>query len=151
MAIVLHEDLARIAEKNPHLRFDSVPFPQFQNIRAPVVYGEFNFPTVSKFSRDPETAWRFLVFAALEDGAEVYAKATQRPPARRDLLTKGPPSDDLYAPYRQALIARTWPIPDEKSALNIFSEAIEGIISRALSPEQAAGQLKDQLRTLLYK
>ena len=150
MAIVFHKDLARIAEKNPHLRFDSLPFPQFQNIRSPVVYGEFSFPTVSKFSRDPETAWRFLVFAAMEDGAEIYAKATKRPPARRDLLAKGPPTDDLYPSYRQALIARTWPVPDENSALRIFGEAVEGIISRTLSPEQAAGQLRDQLGALMY-
>lgn len=149
MIVVLAQDVPQVLAKNPHLNFGVMPFPQFQNSGTPVVYTSYFFPAVSKFSPNASAAWTFLSFAASNAGAQIYIKDTSRAPARRDLLAAGAPSDSLEVFYRQALIARSWEVPEEKGTKKIFQDAIEAVNSKLLDPQQAIGQIRDQLSSLL--
>jgi len=147
MVFALPEDIARVKAKNPHLNFAVLPFPQFTNSR-PVVYGSHAFPAVSRFSRSPEAAWRFILFAAGQEGAKLYTDATSHPPARRDLLAQGAPKEELQPNFRQTLIAKSWLVPDEAGAKNIFQEAVASVLSKILTPQQAVNQIENKLRIL---
>ncbi|MDP3710230.1 MAG: extracellular solute-binding protein [bacterium] len=144
MAIAMASDLSRVRAKNPHLNFDVLPFPQPRSIRIPVVYANYLVPIVSNFSPNVTSAWEFLSFVALGDGAAIYKESSGLPPARRDLLSSGTSEEDKIF-GRQALIAKTWPVSDEKSVKKIFEETVETINSKSLNVQQAVSQMLSQL------
>lgn len=143
------EDIAKVAAANPHLAFGVAPLPQFSG-RTPRTYGTFRFPAVSRNSRNAATAWRFALFAAAGDGTKIYLDKTGLPPARRDLIAAVPAGSGTPAVFaRQALTARTWPVPDERLARQIFGEAIDGMAQRAYTLSEALGRIRTRLQ-LLY-
>lgn len=150
-SIGFYEDIARIRAKNPHINFGIVPFPQYKGVAVPVVYGRYFFPTVLKFSKNPVAAWQFVHYLTSNEGASAYIKKTNRPPVRRDLLNKRAPTADLDIFYRQALIAKTWSVPDDMASRRLFQEAIESVVSGALSASDAISNLNDRLGFLLPK
>lgn len=150
-AIGFYEDIARIRAKNPHINFGIAPFPQYKGVAVPVVYSRYFFPTVLKFSKNPVAAWQFVHYLASNEGANTYTKKTNKPPVRRDLLSRGAPGADLDIFYRQALIAKTWSVPDDAATRRLFQEAIESVVSGALEPSQAVDNLNGRLNLLLGK
>lgn len=149
MSFGFSKDIARIAAKNPHISLGVALFPQRQNARTPTVYGTSRVLTVSRASKNPIPAWQFALYAGAGEGTEAYLEAAQLPPARRDLIGKGTDSLTLQPFYRQALIAKSWPVPDEQPTRRLFQEAIESILSRIAPPEQATGTLREKLRLLI--
>lgn len=147
MAFGYSYDIARVLAENPHLNFAVAPFPQFSRSAARA-YGTYAFPAVSRATKNVETAWQFALFASSREGAAVYLARTMRPPARRDSI--GSISDgsaaDVFA--RQALIARNWPVPDEKSARRIFDEAIDGMVRRTYTVSETLGRIRSKLQLL---
>ncbi len=148
MVIGLSGDIRRIQAKNPHMNFGIAPFPQTADAKSAILYGTYFFPTVSKFTKNPGQAWQFIYFLTAQDGAKIYLEKTRRPAARRDLIAAGGPAG-LETFYKQSLIARSWPIPDENATLRIFGDAVESIITRATTPEQATARIEEQLKLLL--
>lgn len=144
-----YEDIARIRAKNPHLNFGILPFPQKKDIRSPVVYGRYSFPAVLKSSKNILASWQFVDFITRGEGANMYIEKTGIPPARRDLLASRPTNPDLDVFYRQALIAKTWPIPDEFRTKRLFSDTIESIVSRTSTVSEAVQNLRRRLDLLL--
>ncbi len=149
MALGFAGDLARIHAKNPHLNFGVNPFPQAEGVRTKVVYADYFFPTVSKSSQNKEAAWQFLLFITSRAEAKKYLEKTGRPPARRDLVAEGSPTPELEAFWKQALIAKSWPVPDEKAAERVFKEALESVLTKTASSDQAVNKLQEQLRLLI--
>lgn len=147
-AIALAQDLPRLPAKNPHLNFGVLPLLQPASLNIPTLYGSYLVPVVSKFSGSSAAAWSFLSFAALGDGTVPYLQNAKLAPARRDLIALGAASDSSQIFFRQALIAKTWPVPEDKAVRRIFQEAVEGVGSRSLSPDQAASQILSQLSLL---
>lgn len=150
-AIGFYEDIARIRAKNPHINFSFTPFPQNKGTAIPVVYGRYFFPTVLKFSKNPVIAWQFINYMTSQEGASSYIERANKPPARRDLLSGKAPIAELDPFYRQALIAKTWPIPDDMATRHLFQEAIESVISGTLNASQAIDNLAHRLDLLLPK
>lgn len=148
-AIGFYDDIARIQAKNPHLNFDIAPFPQNKGIAVPVVYGQYFFPTVSKFSKNPLAAWQFVTYITGKEGASTYAKKTSKPPVRRDLLSVKPLDANLDIFYRQALIAKSWPVPDDMVSRRLFQNAIESAVSGTLGADDAIKILASRLTLLL--
>ena len=148
-AIGFYDDIARIQAKNPHLNFDIAPFPQNKGVAVPVVYGRYFFPTVSKFSKNPLAAWQFIMYLTSEEGASAYTKETHRSPVRRDLLSARAPDANLETFYRQALIAKSWPIPDDTASRRLFQDAIESAVSGTLGINEAIDNLAHRLTLLL--
>ena len=144
-----YEDIARIRAKNHHLNFGILPFPQKKDVRFPVVHGRYSFPTVSKSSKSILASWQFVDFMTRGQGTKIYIEKTGLPPARRDLLANRPANPDLDVFYRQALIAKTWPVPDESRTKRLFSDTIESIVSRTSTVSQAVQNLRGRLDLLL--
>jgi ABC-type glycerol-3-phosphate transport system substrate-binding protein len=149
MIIGFSRDLPVIAAKSPHLALGVSPLPQPKGSNTSLTYGSYFFPAVSKASRNPTAAWRFALDIAYGEGVTLYLNKTGRPPARRDLISAGTKSPQLDVYYRQALSAKSWLVPDESKARNIFREAIGALNTGAVSPEQATARLEQQLRLLL--
>jgi len=146
MAVGFASDIARLRAKNPHLNLGIAPFPQEKNARVPVVYGSYFFPTVSRLSPNPGPAWQLVLFMTAGDGAKIYLDKAGRAPARRDLISQGAPKDELDVFYRQSLIARSWPIPDEKATSRLFEDMIESVASSNVTPAEAVNKLREQMR-----
>lgn len=149
MSFGFSKDTARIVAKNPHFSLGVAPFPQLPDARTPVVYGSSLVIGVSRASQNPLPAWQFALYAAAGEGNETYLKAAKLPPGRRDLIGKGTDSPVLDIFYRQALIAKSWPVPDAGATRRLFQEAVESILSKVAPPEQATGTLREKLRLLI--
>lgn len=149
MVMGLAEDLERIRAKNPHINMGVYPFPQLKNAKSSASYANYFFPAVSKQSKNPEASWQFITFVTLGEGLTSYLKESHRPAARRDLLAAGIQDGELDIFYRQALIARGWPIPDEEITRSIFSIAIDSVVGRNATMQEALNKLQGQLRQLL--
>lgn len=149
MAIGFPADIARLKTRNPNIDFGIIPFPQSKNARAPAVYARYFFPAISKLSKNQIPAWQFALFLSSREGARAYFTRTPRPPARRDLIAAGPPTPELDAFWRQALIAKGWPVPHERAAQNLFEQTITSIVSKESRPEEALQRMREQMRLLL--
>ncbi len=149
--IGFQSDIKRIRAGNPHLNFGIAPFPQKKQTTFPIVGGKYFFPTVLKFSKNPVEAWQFVSYLTSQEGATSYFENTGRPPVRRDMLSLKAPTPELDAFYRQALIAKMWPIPNEKSTRSLFQEAIDSVVSGTAQPDQVINNLHQRLDLLLPK
>lgn len=145
MAIGFPEDIARIQAKNPHMNFGVVPFPQTD---TPALFQSYYFPTVSRSSKNTDAAWQFIAFIAAKDAAKAYVEKLGAAPARRDLISAGAPGEDLDVFYRQSLLGKTWPIYDESATRRAFRDAIESIVSRDLTPNDAVQRVQQQLKLI---
>lgn len=146
MAVGFASDMQRIRAKNPHLRFSVTPLPQFsQDGGARRTLAKYLFPAVSRLSKNAGAAWQFIFFVTGKEPSAAYYKATGRPAARRDLITAGAKNgqDDVF--FRQSLIARSWPMPDEAASRRIFEETLDAIAARTLTSSQAVGWLSNRL------
>lgn len=149
MAIGLPEDVQRIRAKNPHLNFGVRSFPQPKDARRHAVYASYSFPAVSMRSQNPVQAWQFIIFLSSPEGAKSYLEKTAKAPARRDLVAAGVKNEELDAFYKQALIAQSWPVPDEQRTRRIFEEAIASVASKEIRSDEAVSRLREQLQLLL--
>ncbi|MDP3785390.1 MAG: extracellular solute-binding protein, partial [bacterium] len=142
-------DIPTVRQKNPHLNFGILPFPQRSAARSQVVYADYVFPTVYRYSLSPVAAWRFISFMASKDAAKKYVERFGLAPARRDLLAENAPALLLDPFYRQSLIARNWLIPNEATSRKIFSEAVNSILLKTVKPVEATNRLREQMRLIL--
>ena len=145
MAIGFLSDIDSLRKQNPHLNLGIAPFPQPADARTPLTYGRYTFPTVSKQSRVQEAAWQFLLYAASSEGAKLFLDATHRAPIHRTLIAADTASGELDIFWRQALIARNWPIPDETTSRRLFEQAIDQTIANVTDSPTALSRLEQQL------
>ena len=151
MAIGFASDIGRLKGKNAHLNFGIVPLPQQKKFSVATVYGSYFFPTVSKFSKHADAAWTFILYAASRDVAREYLDVTNRPPARRDLITAGSKSPELDVFYRQALIAKDWAVPDDRGARRAFRDVITAVAAGTEKSSQAHARLRSQIELLMAR
>lgn len=144
-----NSDLERIRAKNPHLNLGIAPFPQQKNARVPVVYGRYLFLAVANASAKKLPAWTFVKFMSLEEGAQLYTEATNRVPARRDLLALKPKKPEMELFYRQALLARGWLVPDAEATMQMFADAVDSISNKSQTVMEALATLRGRLTQLL--
>ncbi|MBI3335310.1 MAG: extracellular solute-binding protein [Candidatus Portnoybacteria bacterium] len=143
------EDIAKIKEKNPHIKFGITAFPQLTGTQKPVTFGSYAFLTLSKLSKHPIGAWNFMLFAVKRDNTKLYLDETGRAPARRDILASIPPPFETEIFWRQVLIAKSWSIPNYPTTISLFQNVIEALASHSANLSQAFNQLREQLRLLL--
>ncbi len=151
MAIGLSSDIARIKARNPHLNLGIAPFPQQKNANQPVVYGTYYFLAVSDTSDTRDEAWKFLLYAASETFVRSYLDASGRPPARRDIIQQGTQNPDLDIFYSQALIAKSWNIPDDRAVENLVREMIESVVLKTTTPARALTTFKQKLQFIVNR
>lgn len=151
MTIGLARDIGTIRAKNPHLNLGVTKLPQQAGARNHVVYGSYVFPTVSNASRAPEEAWAFLSYVGSQGASKSYTGASGRVPARRDLLEEGTPSPELDVFYSQALIARSWAVPDEKATESLIRDMVESVILKTATANRALNTFKQKLQLIMAR
>ncbi len=148
MVIGFPEDIERLRAKNPHLNFDVKLFPLLKDARRQAVHARYFFPVVSKRSPNTVAGWQFILYLSSDEASKIYLEKTGKAPARRDLIAKGIAGElDIF--YKQSLIARGWPIPDEQKTRRIFEEAITSLVSKQVSIDEAIARLREQLQLLI--
>lgn len=140
--------IAPIKARNPYLNLEVAPMMQL-NANQPINYADYWGLTVSNQSKDPATAWNFIMYFATDPSiAEKYLTESKRPPALRSLIQKYLNDPDLGVFARQALTARSWPQPDSAAIKQIFSNMIELLLSGRLTINQALEQAENEVNSL---
>lgn len=119
--------IANLRDKAARLNFGIANMPQFNPSDNAVNYANYWAPTVSKQSKFPITAWKFLIYLSSEEGATTYLNASGRPAARRDLITVQQNEADLGIFAEQALSARSWYQADNVAIENILADMIDEV------------------------
>jgi ABC-type glycerol-3-phosphate transport system substrate-binding protein len=103
----LPSDLKTIRERSPKMEVAVAAAPQ---INDAFKYNVALYPieVVSKFSKNADTAWDFLQFAARAENVASFLAATGRPTALRSLIDGQTPDPDVGPFSQQALTAVTW-------------------------------------------
>lgn len=130
--------------------FDVAPVPQIKGAGV-VNYANYFAPTVSKFSKSPIQAWEFLIFLSSREGAAKYLNASNRPPARRDLVDALRNDVNIGVFAVQALSARSWYQADNQAVEKIFADMIDDINFNKRSIKEALRFAENQVNTLLFK
>jgi len=119
--------IATVRSKSARFNFGIAPAPQIAGTPVAVNFANYWAPTVSKQSKNPITAWKFLVYLSSAAGDASYVNASDRPSARRDLLEQQKSDPDLGAFAQQALSARSWYQIDNSAIETIFAGMINDV------------------------
>lgn len=141
-----------LKQKNPFLRFGTLPMIQPSESSMPVNYADYWGVAASVKSRNPLLAWDFAVYLTTNlDAQKRYSQLTQKPPALRTLINENL-NDEFWGIFaRQALTARSWPRIDGPTIKEIFSNMIENVLIGRFSPEQSIREAESQVTALMQR
>ena len=144
-------ELESLVNRNPNQNFFVAPLPQIKDSKTKVTGARVTGLAVSRFSRNFTTAVTAASLLSSSDFARKFAQVQNLAPARRDLLSIMP--QDAYSPifYSSALIARGWLDPSPKDTDSIWAGMINGVLSNAMSVDDAVKDASSKLRLLLLK
>ncbi len=143
--------IATIRSKSARFNFGTAPVPQISGAPVAVNFANYWAPTVSKQSKNPVTAWKFLVYLASTNGAVSYINASNRPSARRDLVEQQKSDPDLGIFAEQALSARSWFQIDSSAIETIFAEMINNVNFGRASIRDALESAESQVSVLMAR
>ena len=149
MIIGFSKDYERIIGKNPRLNFGIAPLPQQKDQPIKFNYGLVTGLTVSRNSRNPLEAWRFIVYATTDPSAvKFYLNSSNHPPAYRQYAVA-----DFLAPYLeifkgQVLSARTWLQADERAVSTIFQNMVQSVRGNTQNVNSALNIASKQVEEL---
>jgi multiple sugar transport system substrate-binding protein len=116
-----------IRSRAARFNFGIAPVPQISGAPIAVNFANYWAPTVSKQSKNPVTAWKFLVYLTSTNEAISYVNASDRPSARRDLIEQQKTDPDLGVFAEQALSAKSWYQIDNSAIETIFAGMIDDV------------------------
>ncbi len=116
-----------IRDKSARFNFAVAPAPQISGASVLSNHANYWAPTVSKQSKYPVLAWKFLVSLSSAGGNVLYVNASNRPSARRDIIEQQKTDPDLGVFATQALSARSWYQIDSSAIETIFAEMINDV------------------------
>jgi ABC-type glycerol-3-phosphate transport system substrate-binding protein len=142
---------AIIKAKNPFLNFAVARVPQ-QDPEQSFTFPNYWAYTVSRTSKHPDIAWRFLKFMGLQRSeAEKYTTTAQKPPALRSLVEAYTNDPRLGVFAQQAFVARSWQVPDGPEVEIIFSDMLESVLNGRLSTREAVSQAEQKINALFNR
>ncbi len=150
MAFGFSTDYPLIKAKNPRLNFAIAALPQQNDSTIKTNYGVTTGLTVSRNSKNPLEAWRFILYATTDPTAiKFYLNGTGKPPAYRPYVNA-----DILPPYgevfqKQVLSAKSWLQPDEDKVSSVFQNMIQSARGNASSINQVADSAAGQLEQML--
>lgn len=142
-------DVNDIRSKNSFLNFGVAPMPQpgtsIVHATHPFYYGL----AVSIQTKQNDAAKK-LILALTTDSAVAspYLDATKTPPALLSLINQSLNDPQMSVFARQALIARSWPKPDDRTVKDVFSRMIDNAVSKKLSIYEAVQQGASEVNTI---
>ena len=108
------------------------------------------FPlTVSRTSKNPLYAWDFLKFLTTQENLRYYHEKTKRPTSRRDLIEEQSMEDLMGIFARQLNGAASLPIFNSQRFEEIFSEAVNLVITGRKSTRDVLKEAEDKVTELL--
>lgn len=131
-----------ITQRDPEFQYKILPFPQIRGSAQATDFADYWFESVSKTSKNPEAAWRFIKFATSR-GLAFYLSSASRPSPLKIQAAELPPSilDRNYrgTPFRfQPSSAVSWYRGrDPESVKQAMAGMIEDVVSRGLPLENA--------------
>ena len=145
-------ELPTILAKNPNLNFDVAIVPQIKNIATQKTYVDLVGIAISKFSKNPITAYVVASEMTGKDFSETLAEGGDvTPSVRRDMLKTATTVDDAYRAVfnNSAIIGATWIDPDSQGTESIFRTMIKSYTSGAASANDAVRSAHSALDLLI--
>jgi multiple sugar transport system substrate-binding protein len=140
-----------IRSKSARFNFGVASAPQISGEAVAVNFANYWAPTVSKQSKNPVTAWKFLIYLTSTKGAVSYINTSSRPSARRDLVEQQKTNPDLGTFAIQALSARSWYQVDNSAIESIFARMINDVNFGRSSPNGALESAENQVSVLMAR
>jgi len=138
-----------IRAKSPYLNFGIAAVPQIKDRKFDVNYANYWAQTVSKDSKNPQEAWKLLVYLSQKENLKKYLEKAKRPTSRRDLIEWQRSSPDLGVFANQTLSARSWYQIDNVAIEKIFADMVESVVLGAETIDQALNKAADQVGILM--
>lgn len=114
-----------------------------------VAYANYFAETVSRTSKNPEEAWKFLLYLGSKDALQKYNKGTHNPTSRRDLIDEQK-ADPIYGVFvRQIGYAESLPVYNYWRYKQIFTDAID--IALTGKEELALKEAETEINKILPK
>lgn len=133
-------DVNDIRSKNSLLNFGVAPMPQPATSVVHATHPSYYGFAVSTQTKQNDIAKKLLLSLTTDPViAGMYLSATKTPPALLSLINQSLNDPQMSVFARQALIARSWPKPDDRTVIDIFSRMIDNATSKKL-PIYAAVQ-----------
>jgi len=140
--------IAYLKQKNPLLNFAVATMPQVDSSN-PKNYAAYWGLAVSSKSLNSGLAWDFIKYITTDpQNSLTYLQATKRPPALKILINQYLDNPDLNVFAKQALSATSWYQPDPDQTSQIFSSAVESVLSGQLTSGRALEKAASQLNNL---
>ncbi|MBI2453210.1 extracellular solute-binding protein [Candidatus Peregrinibacteria bacterium] len=139
----------------PHINKNDIKVAQIPQIFNP---SETNYPadtyanyfaeTVSRTTKYPVEAWKFLIFLSQKENIQYYNEKTHRPTSRRDLIEEQI-KDPIYGVFASQLgFAKSIPMADSEAYEKIFEKVIEQILN-GQSANEALMQANEAINKLI--
>ncbi len=140
-----------VKDKSARFNFGTALIPQISGAPVAVNYANYWAPTVSKQSKYPVLAWKFLISLSSVRGDALYVNASGRPSARRDLIEQQKTDPDLGVFATQALSARSWYQADNSAIETIFGEMIDDVNFGRASVREALQAAENRVSVLMAR
>lgn len=143
--------IATLRDRASRLNFGVAPMPQILGSPVAVNYANYWSPAVSKQSKHPDLAWKFIVHLSSAKGATMYLNASSRPAARRDLIELQKSDPDLGIFATQSLSAKSWFQVDSSAIETIFGDMIDSINFGSVSIRDALQSAENKVSVLMAR
>lgn len=140
-----------VKQKNPNLKYDIAPVPQF-NLETPAInFANYWGQVVSKQSPNADLAWEFLKFATQKEQLDIYLNASNEPASRKDLLEVQQNNADLSVFAHSTASAKSYFRPFAQEMDKIFGASIDSVIFKNTDPKNAVAQAVRQAQAVIQR
>lgn len=151
MMINYSHQILTIHSLAPRFNFTVAPMPQIKDSAVNVNFANYWAATVSKQSKYPVEAWKFLVYLTNTDNAMKYLTTSKRPAARRDLIDRQQSDSELGVFAKQSLSARSWHQVDNAIIETIFNNMIDSVNYGRSTARDALSDAEGKVNVLMIK
>jgi ABC-type glycerol-3-phosphate transport system substrate-binding protein len=114
-----------------------------------VAYANYYAETVSRTSENTDIAWDFLMFISSKENIQHYGEKTHKPTSRRDMISDQM-RDPIYGVFAEQIgYAESFPIYDAARYAEIFSQAIDSVLSTIQKPKDAIRNAEESINLIL--
>lgn len=138
-----------LSERAPFLNYAVAPAPQISAEGTRVNFANYWAEGVSKQSQHQEAAWKFLKFITSKAVLQKYYEAQKLPSSRIDILDQQLSDPDIGVFAEQVLSARSYYKPQSDAVENIFAQAINDVVLRNISAQEAISSAAQKMQLLL--
>ncbi|HCW32840.1 MAG: Extracellular solute-binding protein family 1 [Candidatus Peregrinibacteria bacterium GW2011_GWE2_39_6] len=108
------------------------PIPQVEDPKVSTdkrdAFASYFAETVSRTSKHPDEAWKFLSFLVSKGNLQYYHEQTHRPTSRRDMIQEQS-EDSVYGVFADQIgFAESLPVADAKGYEEVFIKAITDVL-----------------------